>query len=192
MKKINRSNRIKRFIAPLVIILALLGFYLIVAWNKQLIPFSNLNPSYEPGEQIVNMKKSEAEKKATEVIEADPSKKLENSQNDTPTTPDTDAASGRQATNVLVTNAGVFNGMVSASGFATNVSESEGTCEFVFSRSGDSITKTSTTMQNPTSTSCKTVSFPVSELATTGTWSVYIRYVSSISEGKSSPTEFQN
>lgn len=191
MKNINRSNNRKRFVAPLVIILGLVGLYLIIAWNKHLVPFSNIERDYEPGEQVVNMKKSQAEKRATEVIENDPSKKVENNQKDTPPQPDTNSTTGKQVANVMVTNVGVFNGTVSASGFATNVSESDGTCEFVFNGPGNTVTKTSPTMQNPTSTSCKTVSFPASELTADGTWTVYINYFSLLSEGKSDSREFQ-
>jgi hypothetical protein len=191
MKNINRSVGKKRFIAPAVALLALLGFYLVIAWNKHLVPFANTDSSYEPGEQIVNMKKTETEKKATETIEKDPGKKLENSQTDKPAAPETNGTSGKQIANVLVTNAGIFNGQVSASGLVTNIAESGGACDFIFTNADLVITKTSGTMQGPSSTSCKTVSFSSDELSRAGTWSVYIHYVSPVSEGKSSPKEFQ-
>lgn len=188
--KRNTTNKKKRFILILIGAILLAGLYLLFAWKFQYAPFSN-GKSYEPGESVVNLERSQAEKKVTSALEENPEKKLENTQTDTPPAPKVDSQSGMQDANVMVTNAGIFNGTVSASGFATNVSESDGTCEFVFSGPGNTLTKTSSTMQNPTSTSCKTVSFPSSELTANGTWSVYIRYTSPVSEGKSGPREFQ-
>jgi cytoskeletal protein RodZ len=191
MKNINRSNGRKKLILLTAGVLVLVGIYLLIAWKNHLPPFANVDRTYEPGEQVVNMKKSDSEKKTSEAIEKDPSKKLQNTQTDTPAQPETSDTSGKQIVNVLVTNAGVFNGKVSASGLATNAAETGGVCEFIFTSADVTFSKKTDTMQNPTSTSCKTVSFDADELTRAGTWSVYIHYVSSASEGKSSPKEFQ-
>jgi hypothetical protein len=191
MKNINRSARKKRIIISALTVAGLAGIYLLVAWNKNLIPFSNTNRTYEPGEEIVNMKRTDSEKKASEALEKDPSSKMENAQTDTPETPDTNSSSGKQEANVLVTNAGVFNGKVSASGFATNVVESTGTCEYVFTNGNTRIVKQSEPLPNSTSTTCKTVSFSADELSGSGLWKVYLHYISDISEGTSPIKEFQ-
>ena len=191
MKNINRVNNKKKYILALAGLIALAGVYLAVARYMHLAPFANMNRTYQPGEQIVNMNRTDSEKQQTEALEKDPQKKLQNTQTDTPAAPATDSASGKQIANVLITNAGIFNGKVSASGFVSNVVESDGSCEYVFASDTQVIKKTSTTLPNATSTTCKTVSFPDTELATTGTWKVTLNYNSATSAGTSPVKEFQ-
>ena len=73
---------------------------------------------------------------------------------------------------------------------ATDMAEPGGVCTFTFSNGTTVITKTSTTLVNPTSTTCETVAFSASELTESGTWKVEIKYSSSSSEGTSGSKEF--
>lgn len=173
----------------LATILVVTGIYLAVAWQSNLIPFSLFPKAYGPGEQVINMNKTATEKKTTEDLKSNPESKLENPQTDTPETPIVDPVQNKQAANVLITNAGIFNNKVSASGFVTNLVEEGGVCTYVFTSNSQSITKESQTLVNPTSTTCKTVSFSADELSS-GVWSVHIEYVSVGAEGVSSTKEF--
>lgn len=189
--KINQtksSKLIKIFIVVGVLLVGA-GVYLGVAWQKNLPPFSSLNKTYAPGEQTENLNRTDTEKKVTEELNKNPEKKLENPQTDTPSTPSASPTSGKQSANVLVTNVGVFNGRVSASGFVTNLAEEGGSCEYVFVSGGQLINKQSQTLVNTTSTTCKTVSFSADELSS-GVWKVHIKYTSPTSEGVSSDKEF--
>jgi hypothetical protein len=188
-----KSTQKKTHKLIMIIALSFVGVcvYLLAAWQYQLIPFSLFNKTYEPGEQVINMNKTEAEKKVIEDLNNNPGKKLENSQTDTPATPYKDSATGKQKANVLLTNVGISNEKVSASGFVTNISETGGMCEFIFTNGDARIVKASDSLPNSTSTTCKTVSFPSSELIYPGNWSVYLQYTSAGASGTSSAKEFQ-
>lgn len=134
------------------------------------------------------MDRSETEKKASEDLKNNPETKLDNKQTDNPNTPVVDDTTGKQRVNVLLTNTGTFNNKVSASGMVTNAVEEGGTCTFVFTNGSTEVVKNSTTLTNPSSTSCTTVSFPSSELSP-GVWKVKIDYSSSASMGESNTKE---
>ena len=169
------------------ILTAIIGAYLAFAWFNHLPPFPAKKESFQPGEYIVNMERTETEKKVSEDLEKNPETKLENKQTDTPSAPVVE--DGKQQVNVLLTNAGIFNGQVSAGGMVTNSVEDGGTCTFVFKNGTQEISKTTETMTNSTSTSCKTVAFPASELSD-GSWKVFIKYDSNTSIGTSNEKEF--
>ena len=145
-----------------------------------------------PDDQYVNLEKSDTENKDIEELQEDPSKKTENNQADTPVLTETnnDNDAGLREVNILVTNASSQEERVSASGFVTNVAEEGGTCTYVFTRNGKEVRKDSSTLPNPTSTTCKTVDFPSTELGEAGEWEVYIRYTSTYSTGVSKTRSF--
>ena len=155
---------------------------------NNLTPFESAGDFAKPGEEKVSLERSESEKEAIEALEDDPSLKTQNNQNDTPAEPEK-TSSGKNEANVLLTNAGISNGTVSASGFVTNLVEDGGDCSYKFTNGSSSVVKTSKTLMNPTSTTCETVSFPASEL-TSGNWKVVLSYSSSASTGASSQKEF--
>ena len=178
------SNRKK--ITFVVFALAAIAACGVLVWK-----FSQRNDdtSHKDGEYVINMNKSDAEKKRTEELQKNPEEKMQNNQSDAPPQPSVSAETGKQQANVLLTNAGVFNNKVSASGFVTNLVESDGTCEYVFTKGNEVVRKRMDTLQNPTSTTCKTTTFSSSELSA-GTWSVYVQYTSSKSSGTSNTKEF--
>lgn len=188
MKTVHRDkNKVILLIAASVLIVAV--GYLVYAWNSSNPPFSS-RKSYSPGEYIVNKERSDSEKEVTKRIDENPEAKTQNSQTDKPIAPSVDEKTGLQAVNVLLTNTGIFNGTVSASGMVTDAIEDGGTCTFIFKNGTSKVEKTSKTMQNSTSTSCETVSFSSEELPTDGTWRVQISYSSPTSEGSSNTKEF--
>lgn len=184
---IKKRHNIKKIILG-VFLLFIVGFlsYLLYAKLNHKPPFSLSSP--DPGVHVINQEKSDAEKAQTQVLKNDPSQKTVNNQNDTPTTPSTDTTTGKQNVNVLLSFAAIRNGTVSAGGSAMNVVEEGGSCTYVFAKDGVEIKKTTSTMQNPTSTSCATTQFPASEL-TPGVWTVKLTYSSSASSGVSNTKE---
>lgn len=191
IKKSRKKGR-KSAVIIVSIIAVLLAGYFATAVFLDLPPFNDDSKSSidsDSSEQFVNIQRTESEKQASKNLEENPEQKVQNNQNDTPDSPDS-SNSGKQSVNVLLTNVGVFNGMVSASGMVTNVAEQGGGCSYVFTNGSQTLTKTSSTLTNPTSTTCQTVSFPVSELTIDGTWTVKLHYSSSASEGVSGTKEF--
>lgn len=138
--------------------------------------------------QGISVEQTPQDKKLAEELNSDPSKKQQATQTDTPPAPTVDKSTNLQQVNVILTNTGESNGMVSASGFVSNVVESSGTCTYVFTNGQKSIEKTSTTLPNSTSTTCKTVQFNASELSA-GTWKVQLKYASPTSAGTSNTLE---
>ena len=192
MDRIQRKmSKKQKMAAVLISAVVLVGGYLGVAFYKHLFPFTNKTPTYEPGTHVVNKDKSDTENQAIDNLKNNPQDKTKNNQTDTPSAPTVNQDSGKKEANVLITNVGIQNGTVSASGFATNVVESDGTCTYTFVNGSNKVIKTSKVLPNPTSTTCETVNFPASELPVTGTWSVVLSYSSPESAGSSAAKEFQ-
>ncbi len=190
--KINTRPMQKKYLIVIVAIIFAIAGYLLFAWKADLPPFSSTDETYQPGEYITNMKRTDTEKKATEGLEKNPDSKLKNDQTDKPVLPASNQETGKREANVLLTNAGVFNEKVSASGMVTNIAEEGGSCVYVFTNGSSELRKTTDTLVNPTSTTCKTTTFSAIELPAKGSWTVYITYTSSSAEGKSNEKEFTN
>lgn len=190
--KHTRKRRRKSAVIVVAIIAFVLVGYFAAAALLNLPPFNNgekLNVDTDSSGQFVSMERTDTEKKASENLEQNPEQKTQNNQNDAPDSPE-NIGNGKRSVNVLLTNAGVLNGIVSASGMVTNATEQSGGCTYVFTNGSHRVTKSSSTLVNPTSTTCETVSFPVSDLRTTGIWTVRLEYSSSLSEGSSTVKEF--
>lgn len=170
----------------LIVVLALtivLGIFVVYFFLKN----QNSHSTSDSADFInkINLERSQAEKDQESALNKDPEKKTQNDQNDKPDQPSTDTITNKLAVNVVLTNVGVSDGIVSASGFVTNIVESGGVCTFVFTKDGQQVTKTSETTQNPTSTTCKTVKFNSSELSS-GKWTVGLTYNSNQATGSAS------
>lgn len=171
-----------KIITIVAFIAALTGGYLLYSSLNHLPPFALSSP--DPGDYTINLEKSDSEKQRTQELQQNPEQKVVNEQSDTPATPSTNEATGKQNANVILSFASIQNDTVSVGGYITNVVEDGGSCLYMFAKNNEVIKKTAATMQNPTSTSCATVNFPASELAS-GTWQVALLYSSSLSEGTS-------
>ncbi len=191
--KINRNRgdkAVKRIGVSVAVLVFLVACYSLFAWTNRWFPFVSYgDDTYEPGTQFVNMNKTDSERKAAEDIKNDPEKKLENSQVDRPSAPSEDTLTGKQSVNILITSVGISNGTVSARGFVTNITETGGRCEYVFVKGTEKIIKPVDTLPNATSTTCKTITFPASELSS-GKWLVTLSYLSNTAEGSSSVKDF--
>lgn len=190
--QINKNHNKKKIvtIAGIVLLTVLAGGYLTFAALNKLPPFASVEKNYQPGEQVTNLERSQAEKDAEKALADNPELKMENDQTDTPQAPTQQTESGKLKVNLLVTNARIANGTVSASGFVTDLVESGGTCTYTFTNGNATVIKTAQTLTNPTSTTCATVSFPAAELTMDGTWKVVLSYLSDKATGKSEAKEF--
>lgn len=178
-------NRKLRVVIPVILISAVLLIAAAVYLRSFLFADTS---SPQPGEKTINLERSDSEKKASENITQHPEEKLKNPSTDIPPQPVTNPNTGLQEANVLVTNVGIFNNIVSASGMVTNLTEEGGICTYVFQKNSVSIEKKSKSLVNPTSLTCETVSFPVDELSERGDWSVSLKYTSNTATGVS-PTK---
>ncbi|OGL23976.1 hypothetical protein A2791_03695 [Candidatus Saccharibacteria bacterium RIFCSPHIGHO2_01_FULL_46_30] len=186
----NKSKKKIAIVTAIILMVVLAVGYLVVAALNKLPPFASVEKTYAPGEQVTNLERSKTEKDAERAIVDNPDLKTENNQTDTPNTPTQETDSGKTQVNLLVTNARIANGTVSASGFVTNIVESGGACTYTFTNGNATLTKTAQTLTNPSSTTCATVSFPASELTANGTWKVVLGYSSDKASGTSNPKEF--
>lgn len=182
--KIKKSAKIKQpIIVTIVIVVIVAAGYMLYASYNHLPPFQSSSPL--PGDYTINQQKSDTEKQQIQKLKDDPSQKVVNQQTDTPSTPAVDPASNKQVASVVITYASIQNETVSVSGFVSNVAEDGGTCTYTFTKDGLDVKKVSSSMSNPTSTTCSTLNFPASQL-TSGVWTVKLVYSSTSSYGESS------
>jgi hypothetical protein len=71
--------------------------------------------------------------------------------------------------------------------YVNGVTEDSGTCTAEFVKGSTKITKTSSGLQDATTTICSAIRFPSTELSA-GTWAVTVAYQSAKAEGKSAVT----
>ena len=93
--------------------------------------------------------------------------------------------STRQAT-VIINDASQYGSNIEVRSYVEGVVETDGTCTVTFSKGNQSFSKTTEPLTNPTYTTCATVSVPVSEFPSTGTWQVTVNYVSAKHRGSAS------
>jgi len=185
MHNINKKNNKKTKLVVLTIVslllvcLASLAVYAYVHRNDNEI---------ERDANGISVERTPQDLALEENLENNPSDKTNNSQTDTPLFPEVDETTNKQNVNVILTNAGEINGNISASGFISNLVEENGTCTYIFTNGQNIHKKEATTMTNPNSTTCKTISFPNSELGT-GVWKVNLIYSSSSAKGTSNILE---
>lgn len=132
----------------------------------------------------VSTERTPQDKQLEQNLNNHPDQKQQTTQTDHPTAPSVDKSTNLQQVNVILTNTGEANGSISASGFVSNAVESTGVCTYVFTSGSKNVEKTSTTLTNSTSTTCKSVQFSASEL-NSGTWKVQLKYSSPTSTGSS-------
>lgn len=184
LKKL-KTNPSKKTTLIVVISVVLAGILGVSAYAL----YVNNSSDSDKSEYETNLERTDAEKEASKNLEENPEQKLENDQNDTPATPEQSSSTGKYSVNVLLTTAGVYNGKVNAGGMVTDRVEEGGTCTYIFTKGSETISKTTDTLVNPTSTSCKAVNFSSDELPSAGTWKVKLTYSSESSEGTSNEKE---
>lgn len=184
--KSSRVSHKKAILISAVIVVAAAVVYTAVAYTQDLPPFGK-DTSTLP--KNVNLKQSSSEKQAQKRAEQSPkTSKTTNSNTDTPSQPTASPTTGLKQVNVILTSASQNQATIQASGFVSNVVETDGVCTFVFTSGSKTVNKTSSTLPNPSSTACKTVDFPATDLSP-GTWSVQLLYKSSQSQGSSNKVD---
>lgn len=189
MMKINKQRKLALGSIVILAIIVLAGGYAGAAYIMHWPPFARPSKTYAPGQQVTNLERSDTEKATTQALQDDPKQKLQNTQTDTPPAPTQTSTSGKQIVNVVLTSVGISNGVINASGMVSNLVEEGGTCTYIFTNNGQTVSKTSTTSTNPTSTTCSRITFSADELPAKGTWNVKLSYSSAKAEGTSSEKE---
>lgn len=111
---------------------------------------------------------------------------------DKPETPTKNPDTGLNNATVEITNAGVDGNEIYAGGQVTNVTESTGTCTYIFTNSstGSTVTETSSVLPNSSYTVCAAVNVSKSKFSA-GTWEVVLKYKSTNSAGESASESFK-
>jgi hypothetical protein len=187
-KQKNKQSNKKIYLYIFAGVILISAAYIATAYAKKLPPFAANTETIEYKDGV-NLERTDTEKAASDALQEDPGTKLDNSQTDTPAVPEKDSATGKQNANVMLTTAGIYNGTVNAGGMVTNVIEESGRCIYVFTKGSEKLTKETTTLVNPTSTTCKAISFPANELPSSGKWTVALDYDSTASQGTSNSME---
>ena len=187
--KINNNRKVSLGIILVIAVVLLAAGYTAAAYVWHLPPFISEKNTYDPGEQVTNLERSDTEKSATKALEDSPEQKLQNNQTDTPSAPTETNKDGKQVVTVNLTSVGISNGVVNASGMVSNLVEEGGACTYIFTNGTQVVNKSSTTSTNPTSTTCTRITFSANELPSDGTWTVKLNYNSSKAEGVSGVKE---
>lgn len=133
-----------------------------------------------------NTQKSDLDSKNTP---DSPEDKEKPTNTDQPAAPASDSSSQKERVQMVV-SVNISDGVLYIRGGANYPMLSEGTCYAnLIGPSGQVIQKNTTLLQNPSSTDCKTISVPVSEL-TAGNWTASLHYSSPKYEGDSSDAAF--
>ena len=179
----------KKYSIVILALVLLAGTYLFVA-QQRLFPFSGSSTNKQEDITAIGTKeKSESESKRITERQANPSKKTEN-QSDTPPMRSQDETTKKLAANLVITSAGLYGGNIEVRGYVSNIVEEGGSCNYTFTSTSSTFTKSTATHSNPTSTTCVAAIVPVSEFSK-GSWSVSIEYDSPKSHGQSQGKEFQ-
>jgi hypothetical protein len=133
----------------------------------------------------------DSDKQQANDLKANPADKTEAVNTDTPATPSTNESTGK-AIAEMVASADISNGIIYIRGGINNLSVSDGSCYAQLTGpNSESIKKTTTLLQNPSSTDCKTISINSNELSK-GQWRFTLNYSSNNAEGKTDVVTFTN
>ena len=98
--------------------------------------------------------------------------------------------SGKTAAAPVVNYAGVEGENVVAGGTISNIVETEGTCNYIFTKGAQSFTRATAVLPNAKNTVCEAVSVS-KENFSAGVWQVVLQYQSNSAEGQSEATTFE-
>ena len=181
--KIQKPKSYKsRVILIAIALLLVLGAILVALY------FKRSDESIKRDAGGVSVERTVQDKRLEDALNENPEGKNRQTQTDVPARPEVDEQSQLQKANVVLTSVRQQIDQVSASGFVSNIVEDEGQCTYIFNKGTATVKKTSGTLTNSSSTTCKTVEFHKSELSV-GIWNVHIEYLSSISSGTSNDLE---
>ncbi len=170
----------------LIIIIAVLVVALGSAAAFAYVRMKNPTDQTKSTEQAQTQESSD--KQQATALQDDPSGKEENSNSDKPAAPTTSETSSKKQVQ-MTASTDASGGMIFIRG-GVNYPVIGGSCYAQISGpSGQSVRKETTTLQNPASTDCKTISIPNSELSS-GKWTFILYYTSDDYEGASNEVSF--
>ncbi len=102
------------------------------------------------------------------------------------------ASSGEKKTvTPIIVDAGQYNETIEVRAFIPEIYEADGTCTATITNDTHTITKTTTAVQDATTTRCPTITIDRGEFATAGNWKAVVSYSSTTAQGNSSPKTFK-
>lgn len=164
----------KRFIViTLLVIILVIG----LCFSLFIYPYykTKSNETYNPSH--------ESDEAQAKNLHENPDTKQHTPNTDTPAEPPSTTGTSKQQVQVTASE-NITNGILFIRG-GINYPMNEGNCYALLSNPiGQVIRKETSLLQNPSSTDCKTISIPISELSP-GQWSIILHYTSKNYEGSS-------
>lgn len=169
-----RLNRKRAIILMTVLILVLLAAIGAQAYRSRSTNQSTDNDT--PAETINYGPATEEEKNQTEQHKDDITKQQEEEQNQNPT-------DNKIAVTPIITDASQYGDKVEVRAYVPAIVETGGKCTLAFKHGSNEITRSIDTLAGPQTTQCDTVTVPVSEFPSKGTWTLTVSYSSDASAG---------
>jgi hypothetical protein len=90
--------------------------------------------------------------------------------------------------NLQITDASQYDDIVEVRGFVSNIVETGGTCTYVFTQGGATVTETTPAQADATTTQCKTLDTPRAKFVNAGVWQLIATYESASAKGTAKAT----
>lgn len=176
--KISNKTLVTRIAIAIAISCGATAFYLISTSSSQ-----------NDNEQVLNPTRSETDIQQAKELASDPAKKETRSNTDTPPPVMIDENTGKGIVS-MSTSSDILDKTLYIRGGINNSVEHDGSCYAeLTSPSGNIVRKETSLLQNATTTDCKTIAIPLTELST-GHWTFTLNYSSNTKAGKSSEASF--
>lgn len=184
--KQKKSHKKLAIILSIIIVLAAGGS----AVAYQVVQKNNDSETSKSSHKKKNSKKSTTENLTNDSSKTPTDESNKSTTNTDPQAPTTTNPGNSKTVVSVVTSANVSDGVVYIRGGINNVVDADGSCYAQLKGpSGQSIRKNTTLLQNASTSDCKTIQIPTSELSS-GTWTYTLNYSSSNQEGISSENSF--
>lgn len=183
MKINNHKNKKTKKILVIIIVVLLLG-------SISLLLLHYFKPHQQNASTTTtNPTRSTSDKQQAANIMSNPTNKETSVNTDTPAPSQVNNQTGKTVAQMIVST-DVSSSTVYIRGGINNLAVNNGTCSAELTGpSGQTITQTTDLLRNASTTDCKTVSIPTSNL-TSGQWKVHLHYISNEAEGKSDDVSF--
>ena len=180
-----KNNKKLFYIGLLAVVILCVGGFLAYQYIYRPYAEKDSGSTKDPSKPL----STKSDKEQAAHLQEDPANK-NSSPNTDPAAPiSKDKVSGKSTVQMVASTDTSDDKVYIRGGVNSPVSE-DGTCYALLKGpSGQSIRKDTTVLQNPASTDCKTISIPLSELAS-GKWSFTLHYTSTNYEGVSSEVTF--
>lgn len=183
--KKQKKDRLKTFAVITVVILFLIG--IVIAWqHEQIINWlsNNNDTSKQTGSDSATSSGNNNDTTEQSGNDDADDGKGTNTDNEA----ETDKESPINTVKVVINDASQYDSIIEVRSYVEGVVETSGTCKLTFTKGGQTLTRTTNPLANPSYTTCETVDIPVSEFPSKGTWNLNIDYLSTSSKGSASAT----